>query len=204
MNLSDLHEKHDPLEWASLYTLGELSPDDKGSFEQHLHRGCPECQSELQAFGNVIADLAEEVSVAPPPALRERLLKLVAENYTASEPARKGVLLRRAGLLIMRSDELPWEGAPIPGILSKALFVDKKRNYATSLVRVEPKAVYPSHRHNDIEEVFLLEGDFLIEGVRMVPGDFCRSEPGSVHGPSTTESGALLLVFASQHDEMLV
>jgi hypothetical protein len=44
----------------------------------------------------------------------------------------------------------------------------------------------------------------LIDGVRMAPGDFCRSVPGSVHGPSTTESGALLLVFASQDDEMLV
>ena len=204
MNLSDLHEKHDPLEWASLYMLGELSPDDKSSFEQHLHRGCPECQSELQAFGNVIADLAADVSVAPPPALRDRLLKLVAEDHRQSEPAQNGILLHRAGLLIMRSNELPWEAAPIPGILSKSLFVDKKRKYATSLVRVEPKAVYPSHRHNDIEEVFLLEGDFFIDGVCMAPGDFCRSEPGSVHGPSTTESGALLLVFASQHDEMLV
>jgi hypothetical protein len=50
----------------------------------------------------------------------------------------------------MRSEELPWEAAPIPGILSKSLFVDKKRKYATSLVRVEAKAVYPAHRHNDM------------------------------------------------------
>jgi len=204
MTLSDLRKQHDPSEWTTLYMLGELSPDDKGSFEQHLNGGCEECRTALRELGDVMADLAAGVSIAPPLTLRERLLQLVAENPTASGHARDGVLLRKAGLLIMRSDELPWEAAPIPGVLSKSLFVDEKRKYATSLVRVEPKAVYPSHRHNDIEEVFLLEGDFFVDGVSMAPGDFCRSEPGSVHGPSTTESGALLLVFASQHDEILV
>lgn len=204
MNLRDPHKDQDPTEWAARYALGDLSPDDKNSFEQHLQHGCPECQSELQEFGHVIAALAAGVSTAPPPDLRDRLLTRLLEDSRGKEPSRAGILLHKAGLLIMRSDEMPWEPAPIPGILSKSLFVDSERKYSTSLVRVQPKAVYPSHRHNDIEEVFLLEGDFFIDGVHMVPGDFCRSEPGSVHGPSTTESGALLLVLASQQDEMLV
>ena len=204
MNFPRQHEEHDSSEWASLYALGEFAPDDKSSFEQHLNGGCVECRTALRELGDVMADLATGVSMAPPPALRERLLKVVAENYATSEPGRDGVLLRKAGLLIMRSDELPWVAAPVPGILSKSLFVDEHRKYSTSLVRIEPRAVYPSHRHNDIEEVFLLEGDFFIDGVRMVPGDCCRSEPGSVHGQSTTESGALLLVLASQQDEMLL
>jgi hypothetical protein len=38
----------------------------------------------------------------------------------------------------------------------------------------------------------------------MVPGDYCRSEPGSIHAATTTESGALLLVSASQEDEIFV
>jgi len=137
-----------------------------------------------------------------PAALRERLLKRVADNLGGLEHINRGVLLQKDGLLITRPDELPWEATPIPGILSKALRVDRKRKYATSLVRVEPMAVYPPHRNSDIEEVLLLEGDFLIDGVGMVPGDYCRSEPGSIHGQSTTVSGALLLVFASQQDEM--
>lgn len=203
MNYSRLHEQHEPPEWATLYALGELSLEDKNSFEQHLNVGCQECQTELRALGDLMADLAEGVSAAPPPAVRERLLKRVAETPT-SERARDGILLRRAGLLITRSGDLPWEAAPVPGILSKSLYVDEQRKYSTSLVRVEPRAVYPSHRHNGIEEVFLLEGDFLIDGVQMVPGDFCRSEPGSVHGPSTSQFGALLLVSASQQDEMLL
>lgn len=203
MNSEDLHKKHEPAEWATLYALGELPADEKESFDQHLG-GCRECDAELRALGDAMVQLAAEVAMAPPASVRKRLLKGVAEGQTGSERARHGVLLQKTGLLITRSEELPWEAAPIPGILSKALYVDAKRKYSTSLVRVEPRAVYPSHRHNDIEEVFLLEGDFLIDGVHMRPGDYCRSEPGSVHGQSSTECGALLLVFASQQDEMLL
>jgi anti-sigma factor RsiW len=97
MNSSDLHEEHDPSEWAYLYSLGELAPDDKNSFEQHLQRGCVECQSELRAVGNVMADLAAGVSVAPPAALRDRLLKLVAENHTSSEPRTQRSFIAQGG-----------------------------------------------------------------------------------------------------------
>lgn len=203
MNLSALHEKREPSEWAGLYANGDLSKEDKSLFERHLDSGCMECQVELNAFASVMVNLAASVAVAPAPSVRERLLNRVAQNEFGKERTREGILLEKAGLLIKRSAGLPWENAPIPGILSKSLFVDAERKYSTSLVRLEPKAVYPSHRHNDIEEVYLLEGDFLIDGVRMGPGDYCRSEPGSVHGQSTTETGALLLVFASQQDEML-
>ena len=68
---------------------------------------------------------------------------------------------------------------------------------------LESGAVYPPHRHNDIEEVYMLDGDLLVEGVHMRSGDYCRSEPGSIHGEAKTHSGALLLVFSSQQDELL-
>jgi anti-sigma factor ChrR (cupin superfamily) len=208
MNLPYAHEKHEPPEWAALYANGDLGPEDKKLFEGHLDSGCEECQTELNALGESMVDFAGvdfavTAGGGPSASVRERLLNRVAQNEFAKARGREGVLLQRAGLLIKSSTVLPWEEAPIQGISSKALYVDAARKYSTSLVRLAPKSVYPSHRHNDIEEVFLLEGDFFIDGVRMGPGDYCRSEPGSVHGESTTESGALLLVFASQQDEML-
>ncbi|GAC1661377.1 MAG: cupin domain-containing protein [Candidatus Acidiferrum sp.] len=201
MTVSDLHQVHEPSEWAVLYTFGELTADEKESFEEHLDSGCPECKTEVGATGNLAAKLAGEVAKVPPVALRARLLKQTTAGE--SKTAREGILLDRAGLLIARTAELPWEAAPIPGIKSKAIYVDAARKYSTSLVRVEPGAVYPSHWHADIEEVFLLEGDFLIEGVKMAPGDYCRSEPGTVHGASTTLAGALLLVVSSQQDRVM-
>lgn len=189
----------DHAEWAALHALGALTPEECVSFEQHL-AGCAICQLEMQTMQDVADQIALSVSIAPPERLRANVLAQAAANASALP---KGILFQRGGLLVSRSNELSWESCPIPGVWSKTLWVDTHRKYSTSLVRMEPNAVYPSHRHNDVEEVYLLDGDFLVEGVHMRPGDYCRSEPGSIHGESSTESGVLLLVFSSQQDELL-
>lgn len=114
-----------------------------------------------------------------------------------------GILLNARGLLISRSTAMKWEAAGLPGISSKVLFDDPVREYITQLVRMEPKTTYPSHHHKDVEELYLLEGDLLVEGQLMGPGDYCRADPDSIHGEVSTESGALFLALSSKRDELL-
>lgn len=205
MNLRSFHEGDDAGESAAAYAIGALSPEEKIAFERHLESGCEQCLSQLRTFENTADQLAAEFSADPPTALRERLLSRIREEAVLSAIQHKspGILFQHAGLLISRSADLPWEPAPIPGIATRTLYVDSARKYSTSLVRMEPNSVYPSHRHHDIEEVYLLEGDLIVEGVQMQSGDYCRSKPGTVHGDSRTKSGNLLLVFTSQQDELL-
>src|ERR1700687_5981912 len=179
MTLEIVHAGNAPKEWAALYAVGALTPEEKISYEQHLQGECAICKSELAKFTSVAAQLALETLEVPPTSLKARLIaRIEQEANSAINQNAPGVLLQNGVLLISRSIELPWEPAPIPGISSKAIYVDSARKYSTSLVRLESGAVYPSHRHNDIEEVYLLDGDFLVEGVQMRPGDYCRSEPG--------------------------
>jgi quercetin dioxygenase-like cupin family protein len=84
----------------------------------------------------------------------------------------------------------------------RPLFVDD-RNYATTMVRMDPAVRYPSHRHTETEELFMLEGDLVVEGKVMRAGDYCRGESGSIHGEVYTETGAVFLVLASGSDEIL-
>ncbi len=55
---------------------------------------------------------------------------------------------------------------------------------------MDPGATYPSHRHTEVEELYLLEGDLFVEGQWMKPGDYCRDEPESIHGKVRTDKGA--------------
>ena len=66
---------------------------------------------------------------------------------------------------------MTWEPAPLPGIFSKPLFNDVNRQYVTQIVRMDPGTTYPSHRHSQVEELYLLEGDLLVEGQKMGPGE---------------------------------
>jgi quercetin dioxygenase-like cupin family protein len=54
-----------------------------------------------------------------------------------------------------------------------------------------------------MEELFMLEGELMVEGTKMVAGDYCCGAPGSVHGAVYTESGALFVVLSSQNDVLL-
>ncbi|GAA1763221.1 anti-sigma factor [Kocuria aegyptia] len=61
---------------AALYAVDALEPGERAAFELHL-RGCPACQEEVAAFGEVGAHLAAAVAEPPPAALRENVLAAV-------------------------------------------------------------------------------------------------------------------------------
>jgi DNA-binding NarL/FixJ family response regulator/quercetin dioxygenase-like cupin family protein len=113
------------------------------------------------------------------------------------------ILLNRSGLLIARSEVMEWQAAGPLGVWIKPLFTDEEHHVATSLVRMDPGAHYPRHRHNGVEFFFVLSGDFQIEGEKMRAGDYCRAHAGSIHGESYSETGCIGLLSASQFDEIL-
>lgn len=64
-------------------------------------------------------------------------------------------------------------------------------------------AHYPSHRHADVEELFVLSGDLHVAGEVMSAGDYCRAETESVHGETFSETGCLFLAMSSQRNQFL-
>jgi anti-sigma-K factor RskA len=79
---------HEPFaELASAYALGALDGDDRVRFEAHLSAGCPPCEAALRDYAEVLGGLGTDVTpVAPPPAVRARLLERVAAD---AGPARR-------------------------------------------------------------------------------------------------------------------
>lgn len=60
---------------TAAYALNALDPHEEAEFEAHLG-GCADCRAELAAFQATAASLASAVDgPAPPPALRERILR---------------------------------------------------------------------------------------------------------------------------------
>lgn len=188
---SDVHEL------VSLYALNALDGSEKAAFEEHLRRGCGKCEADLRSFTRVADAIGTSVPASPPPQLRERLRSQLSRSSRMP-----GVLLQQSGLLISRSDELAWR-AMTPGITYKPLYEDSVRKHHTSLVRMDAGAHYPSHRHSEIEALFVLSGDLHVEGEIKRSGDYCRAESGTIHGETFTDSGCLFLLSASQQNEVL-
>jgi anti-sigma factor ChrR (cupin superfamily) len=209
---------------ASLYALGALDAEEARAFESHL-AACAACEAELREFQVVVADLAFAAPASEPPAdVRARLLALVSEEQgqkahagaqarptreesgveheaaAEDEPAQPTV---GAGFLVVRAGEGEWRETRDPGVTFKLLFVDRERSTVTTLVRMEPGARIPAHRHLGVEQCLVLEGDLRAGGVEMAAGDFNCSLPGSVHEDLTTDGGALFLIVAPERYETL-
>jgi anti-sigma factor ChrR (cupin superfamily) len=185
-HLTATEEIHD---LASLYSLGLLEPESAATFEKHLESGCPACESELRAFTETAAQIAESIDpVAPPSRVRVELLERIAPN-----PHR----------IICRSEDLEWQDLPFPGISAKHLYMDPASGSVTTLVRMSPGATYPAHHHAGREHIFVLEGDLAFRDHTLYAGDYEVSVPTTDHSLVTSKTGCLVLLLHNQQDHLL-
>ena len=87
-----------------------------------------------------------------------------------------------------------------PGVHYKVLRHHEGRRGITLLLRFDAGAHYPTHRHPEGEEYYVLDGE-LRDGKRSYgAGTFVYHPPGSVHSPRST-TGCTLLITLPAHIE---
>ncbi|MCG3120859.1 MAG: hypothetical protein ALAOOOJD_03754 [bacterium] len=200
------------------FLLGALEQQEEQQLLAHLAAGCTDCNKAIAATARVMhalpwallspADSPVEL-VAPPAALKQRLLNSIKEDKTSEEGspqvwkswAENAAPL--AGLLTVHAHEGTWENIGISDIKVKRLFVDQAHDSVTMLVRMPPGAAYPSHRHSGTEQCYVLEGDLHVGDLVFHAGDYQCSDSNSIHGVQHTKAGCLLLIVSSLHDEIL-
>lgn len=207
------HPIGDPGELAALYLAGALSQQETAQFEAHLESGCAACNEELRRLDGAAATLLNGVTpLEPPKHIREQLLERARTE--PKEPAAAGrspvQVWRRwesnaegTDLFIRRSDEGDWEETGVDGVRVRRLYVDRRRNQMTALVRMSAGASYPRHIHNGAEECLVLEGDLFVGDTELRAGDYQFAPVGSRHGIQRTTGGCLLLIVSSLSDEIL-
>ena len=99
---------------------------------------------------------------------------------------------RRASVYVNASARA-WT-TPRPGVHWKVLWEDADRK--TLLVRYEPGATVPRHRHLGDEQIFVLEGSVSDDSGVCTAGNYARRPPGCIH-TVTSRDGALVLAVIS-------
>lgn len=192
----------DLIENAALYALGALSQDEARSFEEHLGEGCDVCRAEVEAFGDVVVALSFGAAGESPSEEVKRKLQLRLDEDQRGKDERLTSATGASPFLSVRSDEGEWQEIQ-EGVRIKQLFVDIKTGIATSLVRMSPGTSLPPHRHNDIEQLYIMEGDCHVQGEVLGPGDYHCASPGSIHATTYTVGGTLFLLVAPEKYEVL-
>jgi len=96
--------------------------------------------------------------------------------------------------VVLNHHDLPWVASPSLGVERRML--DRQGGElakATSIVRYQAGARFPSHTHEFGEEIFVLSGKFSDETGDYPAGTYIMNPPGSSHAPFS-EHGCTLLV----------
>ena len=96
--------------------------------------------------------------------------------------------------LYVNAADVPWVERR-PGVFWKVLWQDGEGRKAI-LMRYEPGATIPRHRHVGDEQIWVLEGSIADEAGVSRAGTYARRPPGCVHSVRS-ESGALVLAVTS-------
>ena len=88
-----------------------------------------------------------------------------------------------------------WQVGERPGELIRSL-VDDPRGYRTILLKVAPGPFGDLHAHDEIEQIYVVEGDFHDDDACYGPGDFVLRMPGTMHRSASSSGCTMLIVYA--------
>lgn len=206
------------VELCSGHALGALTEGDEARLLGHVER-CPSCADELERAREAVVAIAASLSrLAPPPAVRGRVLDAIrasaanpakdARSTPAGVPGRQpwrewGDTPSDQTMFYLASEQGVWEPTGVDGIEVRRLFVDQENDRMTAMFRMAPGTSYTPHVHAGYEECYVLQGDLRVGDVVMKAGDFQRAEVGSRHPLQSTVGGCLLLISSSLHDDLV-
>ncbi|HEY7518825.1 MAG TPA: cupin domain-containing protein [Methylomirabilota bacterium] len=190
-----ISSRHDEAhsESVSLYAVRALQSGELAAVEAQLS-ACGDCRRELEILHPVVDSFVAWPTdvLRPSPVLWERLARRIAAD-SGREPLLHPPVPPRGSA---------WEEAA-PGIFYRLLGTDTATQRVTMLVRLAPGTDYPPHRHAGVEELHLLHGVLMVDDKRLHPGDYLRSDAGSVDRRVWSETGCTCVLMTSTQDALL-
>lgn len=170
---------------AADFALGVLGPEARADAEARASRD-PLLRQLIEEWELRLAPLAVgAVPVSPP----ETLFADISRRIEAAEIALSHTRTVRAA-----AGE--WSTVA-PGLLMKSLRRDVDTGRETMLLKIAPGALYAGHRHDTVEEMFILDGDLAFGDYELGPGDYHAAERGGTHPNAVSRTGCTALVISS-------
>lgn len=92
----------------------------------------------------------------------------------------------------VRSSKAAWNPME-PGTLALPLAGSAPDGIEISLVRMEPGAAVARHRHEWVEELCIIAGDWRSQGMELGPEDYHRASSGTTHDVITSIAGCTMV-----------
>jgi anti-sigma factor ChrR (cupin superfamily) len=92
------------------------------------------------------------------------------------------------------ANALDWRPTDTPGFFAKPLLRDAATGARTELLRMEPGAHVGATRHDELEEILVISGEFSDDERTYRANDYCVRAPRALH-TARSEQGCTMLVI---------
>ena len=116
----------------------------------------------------------------------------MGETLTARESKAQPTI---DGSTYVNPAEMEWQPSQFEGIQIKALYQDEAKGEMTCLLKWEPGAKLPFHKHPEIEQSYVIEGSFYDHDGIARAGEYVWRKPGSFHETHSDEGCTILAIY---------
>jgi quercetin dioxygenase-like cupin family protein len=96
------------------------------------------------------------------------------------------------------SNSIDWQPSGIDGVTFKSLDGDMTTGKSVVVYHFDAGSVVPAHSHTQSDELgYVLDGDFIENGVSYHSGSVFAAPAGTVHGEHRTQTGCTVMFVLS-------
>ncbi|MEO1348080.1 MAG: cupin domain-containing protein [Cyanobacteria bacterium J06635_15] len=196
---------------AALYALGSLGGNDSQTDSHDVQAEKMSAATFAQQVSDYEATLAAipySVPLMPLASdLKSRLFQRIANESDSLElgpHSAKLLELLKCSIEDLKRQSVALTWSPMVGANAEmaVLQTDDLHREVAFFVRATVGGAFPNHTHASGETVFVLDGDFAVDGRVYNPGDRVSSLGRTTHQPKTRQ-GCLLFCISSIDDEIL-
>jgi quercetin dioxygenase-like cupin family protein len=103
------------------------------------------------------------------------------------------------GSVYVKPQDMEWKPTQIDKVSIKVLYENKELGESTVLLKLEPGAVIPFHKHPKLEQAFVLEGSMYDHDGTCRKGEYVWRKANSFHDNRTDEGVLILAVYREQN-----
>lgn len=103
--------------------------------------------------------------------------------------------LPAAGSAFLQASNIPWQDCGAEGFWIKSLLEDKEKGLRTWLMKVDAGAFSAMHAHDEIEQIYVIDGSFYDQDHLYHAGDYIVRAPGAMHTAGSDDGALVMLVY---------
>jgi quercetin dioxygenase-like cupin family protein len=99
------------------------------------------------------------------------------------------------GSIYIKPDTLEWKPTRFDKVSIKVLYENPAEGEMTCMLRLEPGAYIPFHKHPELEQTYVLAGSVEDHDGLALQGDYIWRKPGSFHDNKSDTGAVVLAVY---------